>query len=70
MNRRNFLKKSAAAGTLVGVGSFGLLSFTAEEKRKHITILHTNDTHSHIEPFGADHPEYPNMGGVSRRYSL
>lgn len=70
MNRRNFLKKSAAAGTLVGIGSFGLISFTAEEKRKHITILHTNDTHSHIEPFDADHPQYPNMGGVSRRYSL
>ncbi len=70
MNRRNFIKKSAAAGTLVGIGSFGLLSFSAEDKRKHITILHTNDTHSHIEPFSPDHAEYPNMGGVARRYSL
>ena len=70
MNRRNFIKKSAAAGTLVSVSSFGLLSFSAEEKRKHITILHTNDTHSHIEPFNADHALYPNMGGISRRYSL
>lgn len=70
MNRRNFIKKSAAASTLVGVGSFGLLSFTSEEEKKHITILHTNDTHSHIEPFSADHPQYPNMGGVARRYSL
>lgn len=70
MKRRTFLKKSAAAGTFLGVGSLGLLSFSAEERRKHITILHTNDTHSHIEPFSADHAQYPNMGGVARRYSL
>lgn len=70
MKRRTFLKKSAAAGTFLGIGSFGFLSFSAEEKKKHITILHTNDTHSHIEPFSADHAQYPNMGGVARRYSL
>lgn len=70
MNRRNFIKKSAAAGTFLGVGSLGLLSFSAEERRRHITILHTNDTHSHIEPFSADHAQYPNMGGIARRYSL
>lgn len=70
MKRRDFLKKSAGAGILAGVGSLGMLSFTSEEKRKHITIMHTNDQHSHIEPFGADHAEYPNLGGVARRYSL
>ncbi len=70
MKRRTFLKKSAAAGTFLGVGSLGLLSFSSEEKRKHITILHTNDTHSHIEPFSADHAQYPNMGGIARRYTL
>jgi 5'-nucleotidase len=70
MNRRNFIKKTAAAGTFVSVGSLGLLSFSAEESRKHITVLHTNDTHSHIEPFSPEHAQYPNMGGVARRYSL
>ncbi|WP_093112931.1 metallophosphoesterase [Salinimicrobium catena] len=70
MKRRTFLKQSAAVGALASIGSFGLLSFSSEERKKHITILHTNDTHSHIEPFSADHAQYPNMGGVARRYSL
>jgi 5'-nucleotidase len=29
-----------------------------------LTILHTNDVHSHIDPFPADDPRNPNMGGV------
>jgi 5'-nucleotidase len=36
---------------------------------KHITILHTNDVHSHIDPFPANDSKFPNLGGVSRRYS-
>lgn len=70
MKRRNFIKQTAAAGTLAGMGSFGLLSFSGSVKPKHITILHTNDVHSHIDPFSSDHPNYPDQGGVSRRYSL
>jgi 5'-nucleotidase len=30
-----------------------------------ITILHTNDVHSHVEPFPADHPRYAGMGGAT-----
>ncbi|HET8886968.1 MAG TPA: metallophosphatase [Salinimicrobium sp.] len=70
MKRRTFVKQTAAVGALAGIGSLGLYSFSAEEKRKHITILHTNDVHSHIEPFAATDPNYPNQGGVSRRYTL
>lgn len=70
MKRRTFLKNTAAAGSLLGVGSAGLLSFTMANKPKQITILHTNDVHSHIDPFGNDHPSYPNQGGAARRYSL
>jgi 5'-nucleotidase len=32
--------------------------------------LHTNDVHSHIDPFPADHPRNPNMGGAARRASV
>ncbi len=32
-----------------------------------LTILHTNDTHSRIEPFASDDPSYPDMGGAARR---
>jgi 5'-nucleotidase len=29
-------------------------------------VLHTNDVHSYIDPFPADHPRNANMGGVAR----
>lgn len=37
---------------------------------KKITILHTNDTHSNIDPFPANHPKFPGMGGVAKRAAL
>ncbi|WP_029037442.1 bifunctional metallophosphatase/5'-nucleotidase [Salinimicrobium xinjiangense] len=70
MKRRTFLKRTAAAGAIAGTGGLGLLSFTTEKAVKRITILHTNDVHSHIEPFEKDHAQYPGMGGAARRYSL
>ena len=38
--------------------------------KKHITILHTNDVHSHIDPFPINHSAYPNLGGLARRATL
>jgi len=35
-----------------------------------ITILHTNDTHSQIEPLPKNDRSYPDKGGVARRASL
>jgi len=32
--------------------------------------MHTNDVHSHIEPFPKDHKKYPGMGGVAKRARL
>ena len=54
MKRRDFIKKTTASTALIGIGGFGLCSF-APGKTKHITILHTNDVHSYIDPFPADH---------------
>lgn len=72
MRRKDFLKYSASAGAVLGFG--GLTSFSSNfdrgEALKHITILHTNDVHSHVEPFPKDDPNYPGQGGVARRYSL
>ncbi len=70
MERRKFIKRTAAAGAFASLGSLGLLSFAPDRTLKHITILHTNDVHSHIEPFEPDHAQYPGMGGVARRYTL
>ena len=72
MKRRDFVRNSflVAGGFVV---SSKLVSQTTSEKTKKVsrlTILHTNDTHSNIDPFPANHSKYPNMGGVSKRYSL
>jgi len=69
MKRRNFIKGTVATSALLTVGGLSLSSFTANKPKK-ITILHTNDTHSHIESYPATHPLYPNMGGVARRATL
>tara|TARA_R110002072_G_scaffold41085_10_gene115876 strand:- start:16199 stop:17110 length:912 start_codon:yes stop_codon:yes gene_type:complete len=70
MQRRHFIKKSAAASAFLAAGSFGLPAFTATPIRKHITILHTNDTHSRLDPFPANDARFANKGGVARRASL
>ncbi|WP_456437659.1 bifunctional metallophosphatase/5'-nucleotidase [Psychroserpens sp.] len=68
MKRRDFIQQTTAASALIGLGSFGLSSFASSVKK--ITILHTNDVHSHIDPFGPDDGRNPNKGGVARRASL
>lgn len=68
MKRREFIQKTAATTALAGLG----LSFSSfkSSDTKHLTILHTNDVHSYIDPFPADHPRNANMGGVSRRAAI
>lgn len=68
MKRRDFIQKTAAGSALV-LGGLSLSSFS-EPTAKKITILHTNDVHSHIDPFPASDPKYPNMGGAARRASV
>jgi 5'-nucleotidase len=68
MKRRDFIQKTAAGSALV-LGGLSLSSFT-EPPIKKITILHTNDVHSHIDPFPVDDPKYPNMGGAARRSAV
>ena len=68
MKRRDFIEKTAASTALLSLG-LSLSSFKSESV-EHLTILHTNDVHSYIDPFPADHPRNPNMGGVSKRASI
>ena len=69
MKRRDFIQKTAASSALLGLGGLSLSSFTTSDI-KHLTILHTNDVHSYIDPFPPNHPKNPNMGGVARRAAL
>ena len=68
MKRRDFIQKAAAGSALIA-GGFALEGFGVSEV-KHLTVLHTNDVHSYIDPFPADHPKNPNKGGVARRATL
>ncbi len=68
MKRRDFIEKTASGTALLSLG-LSLSSFESAEV-KQITILHTNDVHSHIDPFPMDDPRNPNMGGVARRAAL
>tara|TARA_R110002012_G_scaffold187203_1_gene354100 strand:- start:21051 stop:21968 length:918 start_codon:yes stop_codon:yes gene_type:complete len=70
MKRREFIQQTSASAAFVTVGGFGLSSFSTETKSTKITILHTNDVHSHIDPFGPEDGRNPNKGGVARRASL
>ncbi len=65
-NRRDFLKTSVAGGALLST-VVSPLSVFAKEQEAQLTILHTNDVHSHIEPFPDDDAKYPGMGGAARR---
>ena len=69
MKRRTFIQQTSAAGALIGLGGLTVSSANASNTKK-ITILHTNDVHSHIDPFGPDDGRNANKGGVARRASL
>jgi 5'-nucleotidase len=70
MKRRLFIQQTTATTALVTLGGFGLQSFSSAPKASKITILHTNDVHSHIDPFGPEDGRNANMGGVARRATL
>ncbi|PRX54503.1 bifunctional metallophosphatase/5'-nucleotidase [Flagellimonas meridianipacifica] len=69
MKRRDFIRNTAATSTLLTLGGLGLESCSSFGQKK-VTILHTNDVHSHIEPFPSSHSRWANLGGVARRADL
>ena len=74
MNRKQFLK-TIGGGTLAMTLAPNLLLaenlniFDVKAAYK-LTILHTNDQHSRIEPFEASYTRNPNQGGFARRAAL
>ncbi len=69
MKRRDFVKKSLlVSGGLALTPRF--FSNELIDSKAKLTILHTNDTHSNIDPFPLNHAKFPGMGGVSKRYTL
>ena len=67
MKRRQFLIKSLAASATVAVSPMILSSCQTNLNGKRLTILHTNDMHSHIEPFKEGRNK--GLGGMAARAS-
>ena len=65
MERRTFLASLAAASA---AGSLAQARPAAASGR--VTLLHTNDTHSRVEPFGPGNGTLSGRGGMARRASL
>ena len=69
INRRNFLKTGGMAAAAVALNLNAFDAIAAGDLVK-LTILHTNDVHSRIEPFPMDGSKYQGLGGTARRYAL
>lgn len=70
MNRRKFLQNITLGSGAVLLSFNGFGQLISKKKTTKLTILHTNDTHSNIDPFPINHAKFPGMGGVSRRHAL
>lgn len=69
LNRRRFIRDSTVL--LTGVSIMGLPSLTSAKMHStKISILHTNDWHSRIEPFAKDGGNFAGMGGAAVRSKL
>jgi 5'-nucleotidase len=72
MKRRSFVQKGIllTGATIIAPSLMAQTSNEKKKKVKQLTILHTNDTHSTIEPFPANHSKFPGKGGVVNRFNL
>ncbi|MEJ7559423.1 MAG: metallophosphoesterase [Pedobacter sp.] len=65
-SRRDFLKVAGVAAAL----NLNPLQAIASGDVVKLSILHTNDVHSRIEPFPLDGSKYQGLGGTARRAAL
>jgi 5'-nucleotidase len=70
MNRRNFVKNTAYSGLLLTTGAYPLIASPFAPEIVRLTILHTNDVHSRIEPFPMDGSKNEGLGGAAKRATL
>lgn len=68
-SRRNFLKAGGIVSVATALNLHPLEALAKGDLIK-LTILHTNDVHSRIEPFPMDGSKYQGLGGTARRAAL
>ncbi len=65
MKRRQFIVQSLSASASMAVSPYFDRPTVLGLKKRKITILHTNDMHSHIDPF--EEGRYKGLGGMAAR---
>jgi 5'-nucleotidase len=68
-SRRGFIKGGLSLAAFMAMQGWAN-EIETKERIKRLTILHTNDWHSRIDPFPDNDPKYPAQGGAARRASL
>lgn len=69
LTRRKFISAMSKGGLMIGINQFPIGMFDRGEVTK-LTILHTNDVHSRIDPFPMDGGRNEGKGGLSARNKL
>lgn len=70
-SRRTFIRQSAlATGALLVGANAGAAEALMHARERQLTILHTNDTHSRMDPFPMDGSRNEGQGGVVPRAAL
>ncbi len=68
LSRRKFIQQSVFTAGAVMASKYGIAN--ADVAVQKLTILHTNDVHSRLEPFPMDGSRNQGLGGVAARASL
>ncbi|MDH3649291.1 MAG: metallophosphatase [Saprospiraceae bacterium] len=68
-SRRQFLRQTSTGAAMLSMGAFPNLAMTRPQMQK-LTILHTNDVHSRIDPFPMDGSRNAGLGGASKRMRI
>ena len=68
--RRKFVQQLALGTFATFTGNFPLSISARDPNITRLTILHTNDVHSRIDPFPMDGSRNQGLGGVAKRSAL
>lgn len=69
MNRRKFIQRTSYTAALGYLNTLPLAGMLSDEVFK-LTILHTNDVHSRLDPFPMDGTRNEGQGGAAKRAAL
>ena len=70
INRRKFISQTMAGAVISASGTFPFGAYEHDPEITKISILHTNDVHSRIDPFPMDGSTKQGLGGAAKRAKL